>query len=220
MPDALQLAAWILLIGSYGYEGYAALAERGRFTIALVAVPLALVPRVRPWLWLALLAQSDLSLGRVLLHAFTFDPAWLKPLRDAEPARLFYDGACGLCHAAVRFVLAEDPHGRAFRFAPLEAESFAAAIPEDVRATLPDSLVVLRPDGTLLLRSAAVREICARLGGIWRALGFASRILPLAVLDRVYDAVARVRKRVFSTPVDACPLVPPDLRARFLLPPS
>jgi predicted DCC family thiol-disulfide oxidoreductase YuxK len=220
MPDALQLAAWILLIGSYGYEGYVALAERGRFTIALVAVPLALVPRVRPWLWLALLAQSDLSLGRVLLHAFTFDPAWLKPLRDAEPARLFYDGACGLCHSAVRFVLAEDPHGRAFRFAPLEAESFAAAIPADVRATLPDSLVVLRPDGTLLLRSAAVREICARLGGIWRALGFASRIVPLALLDRVYDAVARVRKRVFSTPVDACPLVPPDLRARFLLPPS
>ncbi|HZH02738.1 MAG TPA: DCC1-like thiol-disulfide oxidoreductase family protein [Myxococcaceae bacterium] len=31
---------------------------------------------------------------------------------------LFYDGGCGLCHRAVRFVLARDPAGR-FRFAPL-----------------------------------------------------------------------------------------------------
>lgn len=220
MPGALQLAAWIVLVGSYVYDGYTAFAARGTITLALFAAPLALVPRARPWLWLALLAFSDQSLGRVLLHAFTFDPAWLAPLRDAEPARLFYDGACGLCHAAVRFVLAEDPDGRAFRFAPLEAESFATAVPADVRATLPDSLVLLRPDGTLRLRAAAVREICARLGGIWRALGLVSHVFPLGWLDRGYDTVARVRKRVFATPIDACPLVPAELRARFLLPPN
>jgi predicted DCC family thiol-disulfide oxidoreductase YuxK len=219
MPDLVHLAGWIVLVASYAWDGYTAFATRGTITLGLFAAPLALVSRARPWLWLALLASSDPSLGRVLLHAFTFDPAWLKPLRDAEPARLFYDGACGLCHAAVRFVLAEDPEGRAFRFAPLEAESFAAAVPSDVRATLPDSLVLLRPDGKLLLRAAAVREICARLGGIWRALGIASHAVPLALLDRAYDVVARVRKRVFAKPIDACPLVPVDLRARFLIPP-
>ena len=30
-----------------------------------------------------------------------------------------------------------------------------------------------------------------------------------------YDAVARVRKRIFATPKDACPILPPALRERF-----
>jgi len=197
----------------------------GALGLELLFAPLALIARARPWLWLALLGMhlslavlidfTDLSMGMVMLHLFTFNPAWLAPVRGAEPALLFYDGSCGLCHAAVRFVLAEDRDGAAFRFAPLESERFEAAVPANVRATLPDSLVLLRPDGTLLLRAAAVREICARLGGLWRALALASRAVPVALLDRLYDAVARVRARAFAKPDDSCPLLPVELRARF-----
>jgi predicted DCC family thiol-disulfide oxidoreductase YuxK len=45
---------------------------------------------------------------------------------QAEPHHLLlYDGECGFCHAAVRFVLAHDRR-RAFRFAALHNRSGAA----------------------------------------------------------------------------------------------
>ena len=142
-------------------------------------------------------------------------PGFVPPRRAASPATLFYDGDCGLCHRAVRFVLAEDPEGRAFRFAPLASPAFAAALPAGERAALPDSLVVRTPDGPVLVRTAGVREICDRLGGLWRVLALVSRALPERLLDRGYDAVARARKRIFAPPAEACPRVPPDLRRRF-----
>jgi len=193
--------------------------------LELLFAPLALVRPLRPWLWTALLALhlgllalidfTDLSLGMVMLHLFTFDPAWVR-LRDPSVTELiFYDGSCGLCHRAVRMVLAEDRGRPAFRFAPLGGAAFHAAVPPEVRAGLPDSLVVVRDDGAVLVRWAAVLHVLARLGGIWRALGVAGRLVPRPVGDWLYGRVARVRFRLFARPTDACPILPPGLRARF-----
>lgn len=131
------------------------------------------------------------------------------------PERLFYDGSCALCHWAVRFVLARDREGRAFRFAPLDSDAFRKAAPEPVRAALPDSLVVETGDGRLLTRSSAVIHILGRLGAPWRLLGGVARVLPRALLDALYDLVARVRYRVFGREADACPVIPKQLRSRF-----
>jgi predicted DCC family thiol-disulfide oxidoreductase YuxK len=132
----------------------------------------------------------------------------------AEPELLFYDGACGLCHHTVRFVLARDKAG-AFRFAPIGGPTFEAAVPAGVRSGLPDAFVVVRSDGTVLVRSDAAVHVLAQLGGGWRALAAALRIVPRPLRDVAYDWVARSRKRWFAKPEDACPIVPPDLRARF-----
>jgi predicted DCC family thiol-disulfide oxidoreductase YuxK len=134
-----------------------------------------------------------------------------------RPERLFYDGSCALCHWAVRFVLARDPEGRAFRFAPLESDAFRGAVPEAVRASLPDSFVVETSDGRLLTRSAAVLHVLDRCGGPWRVLGRAARIVPRALRDGLYDFVARVRYRVFGREPQACPVIPKELRSRFEL---
>jgi predicted DCC family thiol-disulfide oxidoreductase YuxK len=131
------------------------------------------------------------------------------------PERLFYDGSCALCHWAVRFVLARDADGRAFRFAPLDSDAFRRIAPETVRAALPDSLVVETRDGRLLTRSAAVVHILGRLGRPWRLLGGVARVFPRALLDALYDFVARVRYRVFGREPEACPLIPRQLRSRF-----
>lgn len=131
------------------------------------------------------------------------------------PERLFYDGSCALCHWAVRFVLARDPHGRAFRFAPLDSEAFRGAAPAAVRAALPDSLVVQTADGELLTKSAAVVHILRRLGTPWRWLGGVARVFPRVLLDPLYDFVARVRYRVFGREPEACPVIPKELRSRF-----
>ena len=188
--------------------------------------PAALVRRLRPYLWvaafglqlgeLALIRGGDLSYGVAMMLLFAFDPAWVRA-RDGtrEPAPvLYYDGHCGLCHRAVRFVLAEDRAG-SLRFAPLASASFAGAVPEGRRRDLPDSIVLRMPDGALLARSAALLEIGQRLGGVWRIASLFGRLAPRAPLDRAYDGVARIRHRLFARPADACPVLPPDLRARF-----
>jgi predicted DCC family thiol-disulfide oxidoreductase YuxK len=197
----------------------------GALSLELLFAPLALPRKLRPWLWAATLAMhlglialidfADLSLGMVMLHLFTFDPGWVKPLRTKTAEMIFYDGRCGLCHRAVRFILAEDRRGEAFRFAPLGGEVFHAAAPEDRRAALPDSLVVLTVEGELLSRSSAVLHVMRRLGGMWRMVALIGQLTPVALRDGVYDAVARMRHRLFRKPESACPLLPIHLRSRF-----
>ncbi len=137
--------------------------------------------------------------------------------RAATDARdvLFYDGSCALCHGAVVFVAARDPHHR-FAFAPLEGETAVATLDADTRRTLPDSIVVRSHAGEVLVKSDAVLYVLNRIGGGWRVCGTVGGLVPRLVRDGVYDAVARVRYRTFGRTHDVCPMVPPDQRARFL----
>jgi predicted DCC family thiol-disulfide oxidoreductase YuxK len=128
---------------------------------------------------------------------------------------MFYDGYCGLCHRAVRFVLAEDREGKLFRFAPLQGAAFEKLVPAEQRTTLPDSVVVLTADGRLLVRSEAFLHILRRLGGWWKILAAIMNVVPRPVRDAVYDFVARVRFRIFGRRDEVCPVMPRELRARF-----
>lgn len=210
LPDPLlRLATWSML----GLE--------------LLFLPLALFRRARPLLWSALLAMhlvlmvlidfTDLSLGMIILHLFTFNPAWLKPRPARRPELLFYDGGCGLCHRAVRFALAED-RSAGLRFAPLQGEAFHHAVPPERRGLLPDSLILQTEEGALLSRSEAVVRMLLRFGGVWRILGRLLRVVPVATRDAVYDLVARLRHRLFARPTEVCPVIPERVRDRFILP--
>lgn len=161
------------------------------------------------------------------LALFAFDPGWVRRRGEGRrpetrrpekrrPETLFYDGTCGLCHGAVRFCLAEDRDGTAFRFATLQGERFAAAIEARSRAALPDSLVLLTRHRRILTRSRAVRHALMNLGGYWRILGTASGAVPRPILDALYDVVARTRHALFRRPPAACPIVPRPLRRRFI----
>jgi len=129
--------------------------------------------------------------------------------------RIFYDGSCGLCHRTIRFALTRDPGGLLFRFTPLQSERFRHLIPADRRQRLPDSIVVLTADHRLLTRSDAVLHMMRRIGGVWAALSALGALVPRPLRDAAYDAVARVRARLFRRPDAACPLVPRELRDRF-----
>lgn len=132
-----------------------------------------------------------------------------------QPDRLFYDGHCGFCHGAVRFVLARDRRPTPFQFAPLDSDAFRSRVAEAQRAGLPDSIVVITNDGRLLTRFAAVLYIGSQLGRVWGALASIGRFVPRAIGDAAYDAVASVRRQLFAAPDDVCPIVPPQLRSRF-----
>lgn len=128
---------------------------------------------------------------------------------------LFYDGHCGLCHRAVRFVLRHDRSGSRFRFAPLQGATFQSLVPAGAQAGLPDSVVVLTQDGILLVRSNAFLHILRRLGGRWGTLASVLSVVPRPLRDVIYNLVARIRYRVFGTRLDLCPVVPRKLRARL-----
>jgi hypothetical protein len=85
-PNALReylltAPALLLQLGSWG-----------GLLLELLFAPLALRAGLRPLLWLAMLTMHvvlmmlvdfpDLSQGMLLLHAFTFDPAWIARYRD------------------------------------------------------------------------------------------------------------------------------------------
>ena len=161
-------------------------------------------------------AEPSRGFGAVaLLHLFTFDPRWIPQRLATRPERMFYDGHCGLCHRSVRMVLAEDRSGHALRFAPIDSDAFRAEVPIELREQLPDSVIIRREDGELLVRSAALLQVLALLGGLWRLLGAIIGVVPRSLLDRGYDFIAAIRHRLFSAPDAACPLVPPELRQRF-----
>jgi predicted DCC family thiol-disulfide oxidoreductase YuxK len=197
----------------------------GALSFELSFAPLAMFARLRPWLWSLMLAMhlslmalidfADLSLGMVMLHVFTFNPAWLPPRKTPQPGTVFYDGHCGLCHRTVRFILAEDRDGDLFRFAPLHGDAFRKTISEAERQDLPDSVVVRTHDGALLTRSQAILYVLKSLGGFWRVLGILGGLIPQRVRDGCYNRIARLRYRLFRPPTVACPMVPPHLRARF-----
>jgi predicted DCC family thiol-disulfide oxidoreductase YuxK len=213
MPQAIFVAAWVVLAATWSTPA-----------VGLLAVPLALFRRLRPWLWLlvvathlVLLVGGNLpggSAAMLLWYAFTFDPAWVKPFPAAGKETVFYDGACGLCHTFVRFVLAEDRNA-VFDLAPLESEYFQSRVPATSRATVVETVVVETSAGTLLTRSRAARHVLARLGGSWRLLAALLGLVPSNHLDVAYDFVARTRRSLFPAPESACPVLPPHLAARF-----
>lgn len=186
----------------------------GALALELLYAPLALFRRTRPWIWLAMLMMhagllvlidfADLSFMMILLHLFTFDPGWIPGRASGTVDQVLYDGTCGLCHRSVRLLLAEDT-GKRFVFAPLGEEDFGA-----------DSMVVKTADDRVLLRSDAVVHLLQRLGGLWRVIGIVFGLIPRALRNVGYDFIARIRYRIFGRTKDACPLMPPDLRSRFL----
>ncbi len=170
------------------------------------------------WWALAATAPDPLSwsfyAAGLLTHWLALQPGWIDATGPAVKL-VGYDGHCGLCHRAVRFLLAEDPAG-ALRFAPLQGPSFADAVPEATRSALPDSVVVVTEAGDVVWKAAAAKLLLVRLGGGWRVMGHTLSLVPTPLLDLAYDAVAAVRHRIFARPPAACPLLPPELRTRFL----
>ena len=190
----------------------------------LALLPILLFqPKRTKFAWAFALATTVLvplphvSIPHLIFFLLAFDPAWVAPARQRGgegPETIFYDGECGLCHRAVRFVLSEDLTGR-FHFAPLQGEAFKPFEAEAKKHG--DTMFLARPDGSLLARSDAWVEILRGVGGGWRVLGQALGLLPSSLRDLVYDGIARIRKSIFAAPKSACPMLPPHLIERFTM---
>jgi predicted DCC family thiol-disulfide oxidoreductase YuxK len=141
----------------------------------------------------------------------------------AGPAQLpdrivFYDGVCAFCNGAVRWMIERDAGAR-LRFAPLQGET-AALLRAERAGEFPadiDTMVFAERSGDevrLWVRMQAALRILETLDAApgWRWL---LRALPGPLAELAYRIFAALRYRTFGR-LDACPLPPPALRARFL----
>ena len=128
---------------------------------------------------------------------------------------LFYDGSCGLCHRFVLFVLKHEEEPL-FQFAPLQGETFLNHFNDTQASEFPDSLILLTEKGEVLMLSDAAVFAMKTLSPGWKRLGHLIGVFPKPIRDFGYRCVAAVRRKLFKKPEDACPLVPVELRPRFL----
>ncbi|MCB1120512.1 MAG: DUF393 domain-containing protein [Verrucomicrobiae bacterium] len=128
---------------------------------------------------------------------------------------LFYDGDCGLCHRFVLFVLKHEVSPE-FQFAPLQGSTFRNRFSEEERKQFPDSLILVTGEGEVLLLSDAAVFAMKTLSPGWRRLGSVIGVFPKPIRDLGYRFVAAVRRSIFRKPEGVCPMLPPELRGRFL----
>jgi predicted DCC family thiol-disulfide oxidoreductase YuxK len=113
---------------------------------------------------------------------------------------VLYDGACGLCHRAVQFLLARD--GGRLWYAPLQGETAAALRAEHPQIPEVLATLVFVDRGRVHMRSKAVLYAARHLTRPWRWLALL-RWVPAFLLDLPYRLIARIRYRVWGK-YDAC----------------
>lgn len=126
---------------------------------------------------------------------------------------LFYDGKCGFCSRAVRWVARLEPQGR-IAFAPLQGKMAGEMGLQAMADPSTGTVVVLREsDGRCFYFSDAVIELSQAMGGKWRFFGL-FRVVPKAWRDGIYRWIARNRYRIAGKS-DACALPDASLAARM-----
>ncbi|SEL67103.1 Predicted thiol-disulfide oxidoreductase YuxK, DCC family [Pseudoxanthomonas sp. GM95] len=134
------------------------------------------------------------------------------PGTAAGQAVIVFDGICVLCNGWVKFLLRHDAAGR-YRFAAMQGASGRALLQEHgLDPDDPSSFLLVDAAG-MHTDSDAIVRVLTGLGGVWRLAGMA-RLIPAALRDVLYRALARRRYRLFGTM--ACTIPTPAQRARFL----
>jgi predicted DCC family thiol-disulfide oxidoreductase YuxK len=136
----------------------------------------------------------------------------------AEGAHLvLYDGVCGLCSRLLQFLLDHD-HRSVFRFASLQSATGRAMVerfggnPDDLTSFR--VVANYRDEARMFSRSSAALFVARELGWPWKA-ATAMGVMPAAILDHIYNLVARTRYGLFGR-FDVCLTPRPEFRRRFI----
>jgi predicted DCC family thiol-disulfide oxidoreductase YuxK len=129
-------------------------------------------------------------------------------------AIVLFDGVCGLCNWSIDFLLRRDRHA-ALRFAPLQSAAAQALLLEHDIDPRDLSTAVVIDGSRAFVRSDAALHALQRIGGAWAVLAKVGALIPRAMRDVVYDAIARNRYRWFGQR-QTCRVPTPAERERFL----
>ncbi len=120
---------------------------------------------------------------------------------------IYYDGECGLCHLAVRFILRVDSKSN-FYFSPLSNL--------DINLKNIDS-IILKRDNKVFYEGMAIIMIFQNIDNNWNYLAKVLKLIPINVLDTAYRWLSRNRAKFFVKKVASCPIVPSSYQKRFIL---
>ena len=135
------------------------------------------------------------------------------------PPILLYDGDCAFCARSVRFLLDHDTRRRDAHLAAKTSAAGRAVLARHHGMAAVDSLVWVESAASTgevaLVRSDALLAIARYLGGGWSVLAAMSRIIPRALRELGYRAIAANRRRLsFGAP--ACVVFSAAEQARIL----
>ena len=120
---------------------------------------------------------------------------------------IYYDGECGLCHLAVRFILRVDSKSK-FYFSPL------SNLDNNLKNI--DS-IILKRGNKVFYKGQAIIMIFENIENNWNYLAKVLKLFPVNVLDTAYRWVSRNRAKVSVKKVSSCPIVPNSYQKRFIL---
>src|SRR5688572_4244617 len=140
------------------------------------------------------------------------------PSVDEGAHLMLYDGVCGLCSRLLQFLLEHDRRA-VFTFASLQSavgRAMVARFGADPNELV--SFYVLANHRTthvqMYSRSSAALFVAGELGWPWK-MAVLMRVLPIWILDHVYNVVAQNRYRVFGR-YEQCLTPRPEFRRRFV----
>ena len=120
---------------------------------------------------------------------------------------IYYDGECGLCHLAVRFILRVDSKSK-FYFSPLYKL--------DNNLKNIDS-IILKKGNMIFYEGQAIIMIFENIENNWNYLAKVLKLIPINFLDTAYRWVSRNRAKISVKKVSSCPMVPSYYQKRFIL---
>ena len=113
-------------------------------------------------------------------------------MADVHPV-LLYDARCGVCRRYVRFLVRKDKKG-ALRIAPLQSPIGAGVRGRYPEFDKQDSAVWLPVRGRPTGFSEAILDSLDFVGGGWKVISRAGRLVPRRLRDRVYRLFAGNRR--------------------------
>lgn len=148
-----------------------------------------------------------------MLNYIETEPVDMTEESSGEDAVVLFDGVCNLCTGFVQYIIPRDPDG-IFKFASLQSEVGEVLLEKHGLENHNLDSVVLIDGDDVYIKSSAVLEIGAMLGGVY-TLARPLMILPQRLRDWGYDVVAANRYRIFGKK-DQCMMPSGDIQSRFL----
>lgn len=132
-------------------------------------------------------------------------------IRTQNQNILFYDGECSFCNFWVQFFSDRDRNKQIY-FAPLQGTTAKNILPQNL-ITQPETLVFYY-QGQFLTKSSAILRALREIQYSPDLL-FVIKLIPLSILNSIYDFIARHRHHFFKKN-SFCPIPTEELKKQLL----
>jgi len=157
-----------------------------------------------------MLNHSQPDLDAFAPYSYRNDPA--VPDFDDSRGLFIFDHHCVLCGGGVGFIMKHD-HARAIAFTSAQ-KGLGAALAKHYQIDWDESFLFLYK-GRATIKFDGYFAVARAMGGLWH-IPRLFRIIPRAILDPLYDLVARNRYKWFGKTDEACSVLTQDQRARLI----